>query len=271
MTLEKINSKRRKITILSVTLTILIVALYAFLIVFYNGFVWLIILGLFAVLALLYCLSKFLVYKTYLKLKVDVIELALKKKFKAEKITINNSKNDFIEHFYAKSLVNIKSSYDINYHTNEKIRIIEFEVTQKRNFKSNKVILAGKILDTNIDSNDDCVMILNYHSETNKFLQYYGDSYQNKKDYSLKNSNNQYVCLYNDNLNTNYLQIFERYNNFNMMALKDGKLSVLFIDKMQIFDFKLQKNIDNNIIKLCEACNENTIKIVNELRKVIKG
>lgn len=272
MDVETLDKKRKLLTLLSLTLTILIVAFFAFFIIMFSSYIWTYIIAIPSVLGLLYLLSRFFVYKQYLKLKYEVINSALSRNLKFTKVTNNEEIAKFIYHFYNKEFVNIKSSMTFNYFDLHNITLKEFEVVDKRNFKSDKVTLAGKHLECEIINKTlDFVIILNYHSETNKFIDYYSYYYQNKKEYYHSKTNKQYLCLYNDSYDFSFLDLFEKITDFHMIAIKNGFINVLFIDKLQIFDFKLQKMLTSNTINLCSACFEKTSKIIKGLRKIINN
>lgn len=267
MELVKINRFRRRITFISISFTVLILIVYLLAIFFIpNLFIGL--LGIIVVLALLYILSKFYVYKQYLILKYQVISLAILKKLKAQEIVKNNDKANFIYHFYIPSCTNIKASFTI-ISEGRQIQIKEFEITQKRNFKSNKVVMAGKYIKSQITNKAlDCAFILNYQSESNKYINFYQDTYKNKKSLSYKNTNKQYICYYNENFDIKYLEILDKITAFHIIKIKDGIIEILYLEKLEIFDFKLQNVIDEHIINHCGACYEKMIKIIDLLKKV---
>ena len=132
-------------------------------------------------LALLYCLSKFIVYKYYLQIKTLIVNEALKREVKANEIIDLDNKNDFIFHFYNKADVTIKSSFQFVY-DNGKIETKEFEVQSKNNFK-NKVVLAGKHIKYSlVDNYNDVLFIKNFDKETDKYLSYFEGQFEKKDD-----------------------------------------------------------------------------------------
>ena len=115
-----------------------------------------------------------------------------------KEISLSNINSDFIYHFYKKNDVNIKNKYDFDYSENT-YTISEFEMYQKRAFKSNKVYLAGKHIRFKSERKlNNCVFILNYDNETNKYVDYYSYYYKKKNDNIYLRASKQYICLYED-------------------------------------------------------------------------
>ena len=86
----------------------------------------------------------------------------------------------------------------------------------------------------------------------------------------IKNVHNAYDVNYDGKVDSKVLNIFEKFNDFHMVHIKDGVADIIFIDKTPIFDFKLQKKIDQNTISYCEKCFNKTIKLIGTLRKMVR-
>ena len=269
MDFKKINKERRLITLLSITVTLLIVALYVIAnILFARVFVLVPIIGLLVLLILLYLFSNFVIYKYYLNLKTKIINLALTSDSKAKSIINYNVDESFLYHFFDKKYCNIKAKLRFQYE-NKSIDTIEFEVVEKRNFKSDKVVSAGKYLTFKL--NEDLAnysLILNNKEFTNIFVDYFKQVYKKQDDNVLAMNKKRYTCLYNDTVDLKVLNIFDKISGFNMISIHDGMIHVLFIDDTPIFDFKLQQNINSSTINKCNQCFNKLIKLINSIRKV---
>ena len=269
MDFKKINKERRLITLLSITVTLLLVALYVIVnILFARVFILVPIIGLIVLLVLLYVFSQFVIYKYYLNLKTKIINVALSSDSKAKEIIKHNVDEKFIDHFFDKKFRNIKSKFKFVYE-DKFIDTIEFEVMQKRNFKSDKVIASCKYLSFDLKKEfDDFVFIMNNNEYTNLFVDYYKQVYSKKDDNVLATNKKRYTCLYNNKVDLDVLKVFEKISGFNMICIENNKVYVIFIDDTPVFDFKLQHHIDSSTINKCSQCFNKLIKLINLIRKV---
>ena len=268
MDLFSYNKKRSRYALLSLVLTILIIASYVIsIIVFSRYLLFVSLVGAVIVLVLLYLLSKFLIMKLYLNLKVDFIYNAIKKESKAKDIKLSTIKNDFIYHFYIKKDINIKSNFEFIY-SDLSFYVSEFEMYLKRAFKSNKVNLAGKHIRFKSNRNlPNCVFILNYDNETQKFVDYYSYYFKKKNDNIYLRASKQYICLYEDKFDIKILEAFDKFNKFHMISIKDNVINILYHDTTAIFDFKLQNELTSNTVNACKDCFSKVNGLINYLRK----
>lgn len=270
MDLLLLNKQRNKISLISILSTLVFVSFYVVSIILFTPILPLTpLLGGIILLVFLYFLSSLFVMKKYLQLKVEVINKAIKNELKCNNIKSFEDKKSYLYNFYKKDSINIKNQMRLNY-DDFYIEVEEFEVTSKRDFKSNKVVLAGKHLKVNLFKDyEDVVFIKNHESETEKYVDFFSYLY-NKKDDNLSLDKKRYVCLYNGKVDSKVLNIFDKFNDFHMVHIKDGVADIIFIDKTPIFDFKLQKKIDQNTISYCEKCFNKTIKLIGTLRKMVR-
>ena len=271
MDLLLLNKQRNKISLISILCTLVFVSFYVVSIILFTPIVPLTpLIGGFILLVALYFLSSLYVMKKYQNLKVEVINKSLNNELKCNSIKTIEDKKSYLYNFYKKDSINIKTQMKLNY-DDFYIEIEEFEVTSKRDFKSNKVILAGKHLRVNLFKNyEDVVFIKNHESETEKYVDFFSYLYNKKDDNVSIDNKKRYVCLYNGKVDIKILNIFEKFNDFHMINIKDGIADIIFIDKTPIFDFKLQKRIDQNTISNCEKCFNKTIKLIGTLRKMVR-
>lgn len=267
MDFSKINKKRKIICAISLTLTILIVALYIVsVIIFGSRFIFVPIIGLILMLVLLYCLSKFLVFKFYLNLKIDIINNSLIKECKAKNIEIYNTENNFIYNIYNKKETINKSKFKFVYEDAE-IFTEEFEVTEKRNFKSDKVIASCKYIKFNLKNKyEDVVFVKRFDNNSTRFEEYYSRVFK-KQDDTVYFNKKRYTCYYNDSVDLKVLNIFDKLNVFHMISIKDNIAEIIIIDNTPIFDFKLQNHIDSKIFNACSQCFNKLIKLIVSIRK----
>ena len=268
MDLLLINKERNKICLISMLFTLIFVSFYVVSIILFSSIsLFIPLIGGVILLVLLYLLSSLYVMKKYMILKANVISLAINKELKTLKITHNEDKKDYLYNFYKKEDLTYKSKLTLFYN-NHNIELEEFEITSKRDFKSNKVVLAGKHLRINLLKNvDDVVFIKSNESETEKYVDFHSYIYS-KKDDNFSLDKKRYVCMYNTKVNSELLKVFDKINDFHILSIKDDIVDIIFIDKTPIFDFKLQKNIDSGTLSYCEQCFNKTIKLINALRKV---
>ena len=267
MDFNKINKKRRFICALSLTLTILIVALYVVSVIIFGSRIILVpIIGLVLMIALLYCLSKFIVYKYYLKLKLEIINNSLLKESKANCVETYSLDNKFIYNFYSKKEIISKSKLKFIY---EDATVVteEFEVTERRNFKSDKVVASCKYLRFELkESYDDVVFIKRFDDNSSRFEEYYNRVF-NKHDDTVYVNKKRYICFYEKGVNTKVLNVFDKLNAFHMISIKGNIAEIIFIDNTPVFDFKLQNSIDSKILNACSQCFNKLSKLLSSIRK----
>lgn len=271
MNFDAINKKRKIICATSLILTILIVLLYVASFLIFGSRSYLVpIIGLFVMIALLYLLSKCIVYKYYLNLKASIVNLALKKDLKVKSIVTYKEDLSFINHFYNSKNVNVKSNFRFIF-DNLCLDTIEFEVTTNRNFKSNKVIRAGKYIKFDVKSDiNDVVFIKNFDEETEKYVNYFKVLFNKKDDNYYVDNKRRYVCLYNEKVDSSLISVFDKLNVFHVLYVKDNVAHILFIDNTPIFDFKLTNHVDNSTVNACSQCFNKLIKLINSIRKVVE-
>lgn len=268
MELQIINKKRKILCAISLLTTFFIIVLYVLSIILFARVSILVpIIGAVLIMVILYFFSSLFVMKQYMKLKCEVIKLSIKKDLKAKDIKVLEDKDNFLENFYKKDSINIKSRFSIVYDNNN-LDLEEFEVSEKRDFKSNKVVLAGKHIKFKLQElSEDYCFVKNNETESNKFVDYYSYIYKKKDDSIYLNNKMTYTCLYTSKTKLNVLTAFEKIKTFHMISVKDNVVDIIFIDTTPIFDFKLQQSISTNNLNVCSSCFNKTIKLINLLRK----
>lgn len=268
MDLYYYNKKRSRYALLSIILTTLIIASYVICVVIFSKYALFVGLGgAIIVLILLYVVSKFLIIKLYNNLKVEILTDVIKKESKTKSITLNEEKDDFLYHFYTKSDLNVKSRYNFIYQDSNVV-VKEFEIASKRAFKSNKVNLAGKYIKYKSNKElKNCVFILNYDNETNKYVDYYSYYYTKKNDNIYLRSSKQYICLYEDGFDIKILEAFDKVSKFHMISIENNIIEILYLDSKPIFDFKLQNEITSNTINAAKDSFSQVCGLINYLRK----
>ena len=260
------NKKRKKICIISIILTILIVLSYVLEVIFLAPkFFFISIIGAIVMLTLLYCLSHFYVYKEYLKLKIDFIFATTQNKIKCQSITLLNNKNEYLCHFFDKSKLNIKNAYSFNYKNNN-VSYYEFENLEKRFIKSDIVTMLGMLIVMDYKSLNNFALVLNYEALTERFNNYFSYYFKNN-DNNFLIKKKKYTLFYNDkNININF-DFLNDLNGFNSIYVNDNKLYLLFLTNKEIFEFKLQKEIDYKLKNKCIECYDEVFKIINKLNE----
>lgn len=260
------NKKRKKICTISIIFTILIVLCYVLEVIFLaSKFFFISIIGAIVMLFLLYCLSHFYVYKEYLKLKANFIIYATNNKIKTKSITTINSKNEYLYHFFDKSKLNIKNAYSFNY-DNKCIQYYEFENLEKRFVKSNIVTLSGRLILIDYKANNDFALVRNFDSLSDRFKDFFSFYFKSNDD-SFLIKKKKYTLFYNDkNINVKFDFLSDLYG-FNSIYVKDNKLYLLFLTNTEIFDFKLQKEMDYKLKNKCIECFDEVFRIINKLNE----
>ena len=268
MDLLLINKERKRICFISILFTLIFVSFYVISVILFSSIsIFIPLIGALILLVLLYLLSSLYVMKKYMSLKSEVIYYALKRDLKVNKIKSSEEKRDYLYNFYKKENLNFKSKLTL-YYDSHNIELEEFEITNKRDFKSNKVVLAGKHIKINLFKNvDDVVFIKSHEQETEKYVDFHSYIF-NKKDDNFSFNKKRYVCMYNTRVYSDILSVLEKFQEFHMLSIKDGVVDIIFIDKTPIFDFKLQKAINQSTVSYCESCFNKTVKLINLLRKV---
>lgn len=260
------NKKRKKICIISIIFTILIVLSYVLEVIFLAPkFFFVSIIGAIVMLFLLYCLSHFYVYKEYLKLKINYIFYIMNNKINCQSISLINIKNEYLYHFFDKSKLNVKNAYSFNYN-NKVVTYYEFENLEKRFIKLDIVTMSGRLIVMDYKSANNFSLVLNYDSLTERFNNYFNYYFKNNdNNYLLKKK--KYTLFYNDkNINIEF-DFLNDLNGFNSIYVNDNKLYLLFLTNKEIFEFKLQKEIDYKIKNKCIECYDDTFKIINKLNE----
>lgn len=268
MDLLLINKERKRICFISILFTLIFVSFYVISIILFSSIsVFIPLIGAVILLILLYLLSSLYVMKKYMFLKSNVIFFALKRDLKVKNISYKDEKRNYLYNFYKKENLTFKSKLTLTFDDHD-IEMEEFEIINKRDFKSNKVVLAGKHIRINLFKNiDDVVFIKSHENETDKYVDFHSYIFK-KKDDNFSFNKKRYVCMYNGKVFSDILSVLEKIHDFHMLSIKDGVVDIIFIDKTPIFDFKLQKNINQSTISYCENCFAKTVKVINLLRKV---
>ena len=266
MELKNINFKRKITTYISLFLTILLLSFFVMGWIFFSSHIIIRILLIFSLLILLFCLSKFYVYKTYLNIKYNVIELTLINKLRFNKILKNDTNNSFIYRFYNKKDVNIKSSFEFVF-DKYNILVKEFYVSLNKRINNKNISLSLKYIQIPYEFNDEFALILNYSSESEKYIEYYSYLFDKKKEINNKTNNKQYICLYKQNYDIRLLDLLDKLTMFHMLSVENNKINIIFVDDSSIFDFKLQKNIDSVTINNCHESYEKIVRIIKAFKK----
>jgi hypothetical protein len=65
--------------------------------------------------------------------------------------------------------------------------------------------------------------------------------------------------------------VFDKISGFHMIRVENDMAEIIFIDNTPIFDFKLQQNINKNVIHAANQCFNKLVKLIISIRKVDKN
>ena len=271
MNLDIINKKRRNITRLSVLMSTLVIVISAvclilgmYITIFYILAPVVLILGLF-------CTSKFVIMPKYEKLKIDIINGII--------LTNNNvlvkSSNDkfkYLDNYYDSDKTKKSSKYtylidDIKYET------ATFELMVKSGLKYVNSNEMGRIIkfENKFKNVENCAFISLNHKETEKYVTFLKDNYKQSNDKVTSNKKYKpYVCLFNEKINLDILEIIEEISSFNCIIIDSDYVYIIDNEKHNPFEFKLQNELTNNMLIDCRNSINNLLKVINKIEKFRK-
>ena len=130
MNIDVLNKKRKGICALSLTLTIVIIVIGAFMLILgmYNTFFF--ILAPIFIIVFLYLLSKFLIIPKYETLRINIIEEILKNRNKNYKIIKSKEKFDELKNYYDYKQLKLSSKQQLTI-KNIDYSYVNFELLEK--------------------------------------------------------------------------------------------------------------------------------------------
>ena len=273
--MEIYDKKRKKINVISLTITISII-LISLLSIILIKHILVVFLVIFILIFGLFGLSKFYVIPQYEKLKMSIIEKYFSNIFTNSKITkcLENKKKKKI--YYNDNNYELKNVIDLNLNS---LRIIiqDLIVYEKINWKDKeKVSFKAKIM--HIENfnffKEEFIAFSNSMIETNFFLQKSIDKISNLKLSSKMFKGKQFLT---NTENKDILELIGNIlnitNNFSFILNKNSSFIVLYKEKKEQFEFDLKKSINEIVFDRCKESYALISKLISNIvieREVIK-
>lgn len=265
--MEIYDKKRKKINVISLTITIsiLLISLLSIILIQHILVVFLVI---FILIFGLFGLSKFYVIPQYEKLKMSIIEKYFSNIFTNSKITKCLENRSLTKIYYNDNNYELKNVIDLNLNS---LRIIiqDLIVYEKINWKDKeKVSFKAKIMHVeNFDFfKEEFIAFSNSMIETNFFLQKSIDKFSNLKLSSKMFKGKQFLT---NTENKDILELIGNIlnitNNFSFILNKNSSFIVLYKEKKEQFEFDLKKPINEIVFDRCKESYALISKIISNI------
>ncbi len=273
--MEIYDKKRKKINVISLTITISII-LISLLSIILIKHILVVFLVIFILIFGLFGLSKFYVIPQYEKLKMSIIEKYFSNIFTNSKITKCLENRSLTKIYYNDNNYELKNVIDLNLNS---LRIIiqDLIVYEKINWKDKeKVSFKAKIM--HIENfnffKEEFIAFSNSMIETNFFLQKSIDKFSNLKLSSKMFKGKQFLT---NTENKDILELIGNIlnitNNFSFILNKNSSFIVLYKEKKEQFEFDLKKSINEIVFDRCKESYALISKLISNIvieREVIK-
>ena len=273
--MEIYDKKRKKINVISLTITISII-LISLLSIILIKHILVVFLVIFILIFGLFGLSKFYVIPQYEKLKMSIIEKYFSNIFTNSKITKCLENRSLTKIYYNDNNYELKNVIDLNLNSLH-IIIQDLIVYEKINWKDKeKVSFKAKIM--HIENfnffNEEFIAFSNSMTETNFFLQKSIDKFSNLKLSSKMFKGKQFLT---NTENKDILELIGNIlnitNNFSFILNKNSSFIVLYKEKKEQFEFDLKKSINEIVFDRCKESYALISKLISNIvieREVIK-
>lgn len=273
--MEIYDKKRKKINVISLTITISII-LISLLSIILIKHILVVFLVVFILIFGLFGLSKFYVIPQYEKLKMSIIEKYFSNIFTNSKITKCLENRSLTKIYYNDNNYELKNVIDLNLNSLH-IIIQDLIVYEKINWKDKeKVSFKAKIM--HIENfnffKEEFIAFSNSMIETNFFLQKSIDKFSNLKLSSKMFKGKQFLT---NTENKDILELIGNIlnitNNFSFILNKNSSFIVLYKEKKEQFEFDLKKSINEIVFDRCKESYALISKLISNIvieREVIK-
>lgn len=273
--MEIYDKKRKKINVISLTMTISII-LISLLSIILIKHILVVFLVIFILIFGLFGLSKFYVIPQYEKLKMSIIEKYFSNIFTNSKITKCLENRSLTKIYYNDNNYELKNVIDLNLNSLH-IIIQDLIVYEKINWKDKeKVSFKAKIM--HIENfnffKEEFIAFSNSMIETNFFLQKSIDKFSNLKLSSKMFKGKQFLT---NTENKDILELIGNIlnitNNFSFILNKNSSFIVLYKEKKEQFEFDLKKSINEIVFDRCKESYALISKLISNIvieREVIK-
>ncbi len=273
--MEIYDKKRKKINVISLTITISII-LISLLSIILIKHILVVFLVIFILIFGLFGLSKFYVIPQYEKLKMSIIEKYFSNIFTNSKITKCLENRSLTKIYYNDNNYELKNAIDLNLNSLH-IIIQDLIVYEKINWKDKeKVSFKAKIM--HIENfnffKEEFIAFSNSMTETNFFLQKSIDKFSNLKLSSKMFKGKQFLT---NTENKDILELIGNIlnitNNFSFILNKNSSFIVLYKEKKEQFEFDLKKSINEIVFDRCKESYALISKLISNIvieREVIK-
>ena len=273
--MEIYDKKRKKINVISLTITISII-LISLLSIILIKHILVVFLVIFILIFGLFGLSKFYVIPQYEKLKMSIIEKYFSNIFTNSKITKCLENRSLTKIYYNDNNYELKNVIDLNLNSLH-IIIQDLIVYEKINWKDKeKVSFKAKIM--HIENfnffKEEFIAFSNSMTETNFFLQKSIDKFSNLKLSSKMFKGKQFLT---NTENKDILELIGNIlnitNNFSFILNKNSSFIVLYKEKKEQFEFDLKKSINEIVFDRCKESYALISKLISNIvieREVIK-
>ena len=273
--MEIYDKKRKKINVISLTITISII-LISLLSIILIKHILVVFLVIFILIFGLFGLSKFYVIPQYEKLKMSIIEKYFSNIFTNSKITKCLENRSLTKIYYNDNNYELKNVIDLNLNSLH-IIIQDLIVYEKINWKDKeKVSFKAKIM--HIENfnffKEEFIAFSNSMTETNFFLQKSIDKFSNLKLSSKMFKGKQFLT---NTENKDILELIGNIlnitNNFSFILNKNSSFIVLYKERKEQFEFDLKKSINEIVFDRCKESYALISKLISNIvieREVIK-
>lgn len=273
--MEIYDKKRKKINVISLTITISII-LISLLSIILIKHILVVFLVVFILIFGLFGLSKFYVIPQYEKLKMSIIEKYFSNIFTNSKITKCLENRSLTKIYYNDNNYELKNVIDLNLNSLH-IIIQDLIVYEKINWKNKeKISFKAKIM--HIENfnffKEEFIAFSNSMTETNFFLQKSIDKFSNLKLSSKMFKGKQFLT---NTENKDILELIGNIlnitNNFSFILNKNSSFIVLYKEKKEQFEFDLKKSINEIVFDRCKESYALISKLISNIvieREVIK-
>lgn len=273
--MEIYDKKRKKINVISLTITISII-LISLLSIILIKHILVVFLVIFILIFGLFGLSKFYVIPQYEKLKMSIIEKYFSNIFTNSKITKCLENRSLTKIYYNDNNYELKNVIDLNLNSLH-IIIQDLIVYEKINWKDKeKISFKAKIM--HIENfnffKEEFIAFSNSMTETNFFLQKSIDKFSNLKLSSKMFKGKQFLT---NTENKDILELIGNIlnitNNFSFILNKNSSFIVLYKEKKEQFEFDLKKSINEIVFDRCKESYALISKLISNIvieREVIK-
>lgn len=273
--MEIYDKKRKKINVISLTITISII-LISLLSIILIKHILVVFLVIFILIFGLFGLSKFYVIPQYEKLKMSIIEKYFSNIFTNSKITKCLENRSLTKIYYNDNNYELKNVIDLNLNSLH-IIIQDLIVYEKINWKDKeKVSFKAKIM--HIENfnffKEEFIAFSNSMTETNFFLQKSIDKFSNLKLSSKMFKGKQFLT---NTENKDILELIGNIlnitNNFSFILNKNSSFIVLYKEKKEQFEFDLKKSINEIVFDRCKESYALISKLISNIvieKEVIK-